>query len=266
MPILLPCVVKRLSQQEFRQLDYQVMGIAFEMQNDLGRHLDESIYEAELFHRLRAKGLSVWRQFPITMQHGDFVATLAADLLVADSSVYELKAVERLAPAHRSQALTYVLTTETGHGKLVNFGGPKVEGEYVSTSLTHSERRQIQVDDRRWGNTTLAHQLQSMTLDLLADWGMFLDCSLYRAALVHFLGGIAAVRRWIPLYLGERLIGEQECDVVEEDSLLVVSAYKDQVNAERHYQQFLCLTRQKFLHWINLHKQLVTFVTLGNAV
>lgn len=42
----------RIDQTEFQQIDYAVMGIAFEIQNGFGRMFDEKIYKQELALRL----------------------------------------------------------------------------------------------------------------------------------------------------------------------------------------------------------------------
>jgi GxxExxY protein len=264
MPIILPSVVKCLTEDEFHALDYEVMRVAFDIQNALGCHLDERIYEHELLYRLQAEGIPARPQYPITLRHHDYEATLAVDLLVGESTVYELKSATTLAESHRAQALTYVLLTETLHGKLVNFGAPKVVGEFVSTTLTASKRREVTVQADRWCQTSTATRLKSLMLDLANDWGLFLSCSLYRQALAHFFGGVARVRQPIPLLLGQRQIGVQDLDAIDPDSLLVLTALKEPKAAEAHYRRLLNLTRRRWMYWINLCKRDLHFIALEN--
>jgi GxxExxY protein len=52
-----------------------------------------------------------------------FVEGLKVDLLVEDCVVVELKSVERLAPVHAKQTLTYIRLMKLEVGLLINFGG-----------------------------------------------------------------------------------------------------------------------------------------------
>jgi GxxExxY protein len=264
MPILLPNRVKRLEERDFRELDYRVMGLAFSVHNDLGRHLDEEIYESELAYRLNAAGIAAFAQFPITLQFNSYSTTYKADLLVAESTLYEIKAVAALGSAHRAQALCYVLMTETSHGKLVNFGGGKVEGEYVSTQLTIDRRRGFVVDAERWIDTnSSSKRLKELVCELVGDWGLFLATPIYRNAIVDLFGGATFVRQRIDLCLENRCLGSQEMDLIDPDTILVCSSLTEhQQHAERHYRRMLELTGRSFLQWVNFAKHRVEFVTL----
>lgn len=52
---------------------------------------------------------------------------LRVDLLVEDHVVLELKVVERLVPAHRTQLLTYLRLANLPVGLLLNFGAPTMK-------------------------------------------------------------------------------------------------------------------------------------------
>ena len=52
MPIRITHEVPRLTQDEFAQIAYRVMGALFEIHADLGRLFDEKIYRTELVRRL----------------------------------------------------------------------------------------------------------------------------------------------------------------------------------------------------------------------
>jgi iron complex transport system substrate-binding protein len=91
---------------------------------ELGPGLLESVYEAVLAHQLRQASLLVSRQKPISFVYDDvkFDEGFRADLLVEDSLIIELKSVERLAPVHAKQLLTYLRLAEKPLGLLMNFG------------------------------------------------------------------------------------------------------------------------------------------------
>ena len=69
MPIRLPHPIKAPSEQTFHQLDYDVMALAFEVHNQLGRFYDERIYQTELKQKVLSKGLEVESELEIRLIH-----------------------------------------------------------------------------------------------------------------------------------------------------------------------------------------------------
>jgi len=57
MPITGPPQLQPVTQDEFARLDYQVMRLAFESQNQLGRLCEEAVYQEDLLARLRVAGI-----------------------------------------------------------------------------------------------------------------------------------------------------------------------------------------------------------------
>src|SRR6266700_1574426 len=100
MPITSPLPPSHTTQEEFAQLDYLVMRHAFESQNQLGRLCHELIYQNDLAARLRAAGLPVQTEVPITVTCRDFAKTYSLDLVVADAGIYELKTALGLIGEH----------------------------------------------------------------------------------------------------------------------------------------------------------------------
>ena len=101
-----------------------VVDTAFHLHRDLGPGLLESVYEAVLARMLRERGLRVERQKSVSFEfHGIyFDEGLRVDLLVEDCLVVELKSVEKLAPVHAKQVLTYLRLMKLSLGLLINFG------------------------------------------------------------------------------------------------------------------------------------------------
>jgi iron complex transport system substrate-binding protein len=96
----------------------------FKIHNGLGPGLLESVYEALLEQSLARRGLAVERQRPIPISF-DGVAVdegFRADLLVEGILLIELKSVERIAPVHLKQVLTYLRLMNLPLGLLMNFG------------------------------------------------------------------------------------------------------------------------------------------------
>lgn len=82
----------------------------FKLHEALGPGLLESVCEACLSASLAERGLRVRRQVPIPIHFGGLRIDegLRADLLIEDRLLIELKSVERLAPVHGKQVLTYL--------------------------------------------------------------------------------------------------------------------------------------------------------------
>ena len=106
------------------EISYIIRGIVFDIYNNLGPGLLESVYEEILYYELKSAGLKVKRQKEIPviwkdikMEHG-----FRADLIVEDKVVIELKSVEEIAKVHYKQLATYVKLTGLKLGLLINFG------------------------------------------------------------------------------------------------------------------------------------------------
>jgi iron complex transport system substrate-binding protein len=101
-----------------------IVDSAVKLHTRLGPGLLESVYETLLSKDLERRGLRVDRQRKIAFQFDglQFDEGLCVDLIVEDQVVVELKSVERLAPVHHKQALTYLRVLDLRVGLLINFG------------------------------------------------------------------------------------------------------------------------------------------------
>ena len=102
-----------------------IIDSAMKIHIDLGPGLLESVYEAVLARSLERRGFHVERQKPISFEYDGmvFAEGFRADLLVNDLVVVELKSVEKVAPVHSKQLLTYLRLMHLSVGLLINFGG-----------------------------------------------------------------------------------------------------------------------------------------------
>jgi GxxExxY protein len=118
----------------YRDLSYQIMGAIFEVHKELGPGFLESVYEKALLLELKNRGMKVdvEKVFDLTYK-GEKVGTHRLDLIVEDKIVVELKTVERFAPHHSAQLLSYLKASGHKLGILVNFSRAKVESRRVVT-------------------------------------------------------------------------------------------------------------------------------------
>ena len=106
------------------ELTYQIRGAVWDVYNDLGPGLLESVYEEALCYELEQRGLKVERQKPVPIIYkGNVLKTdLRLDLMVDDKIIIELKSVEELKPVFYKQTKTYLKLMNKRIGLLVNFG------------------------------------------------------------------------------------------------------------------------------------------------
>ena len=111
--------------EQFRHSDLtkDVIGVFYEVYNELGFGFIESVYENALCIALREKGHEVHQQIAIpvwfrTKQIGDCDADVMVDKLV----LLELKTARSIEDAHLAQLLNYLKATEIEVGLLLNFG------------------------------------------------------------------------------------------------------------------------------------------------
>ena len=101
-----------------------VVDAAVHVHRVLGPGLLESMYEVVLAYELEQRGLRVARQVPIPVVYEALrvEGAFRADLIVEDRVLVEVKSLERTAPVHTKQALTYLRLAHLRLGLLLNFG------------------------------------------------------------------------------------------------------------------------------------------------
>jgi len=97
---------------------------AYLIHTRLGPGLLESVYEAVMAYELDKAGLRFARQMPVPVMYETVSIDqgFRVDLLVEDKVVVELKSVEKVAPVHKKQLLTYLRLMDKRLGLLINFG------------------------------------------------------------------------------------------------------------------------------------------------
>ena len=108
---------------EENELSYAIRGAAFNVYNELGPGLLESVYEAAMAYELEQKGYTVYKQkgLPVKYQTQKLDLGFRLDLLVNNKVIVEIKSVEALLPVHHKQLLTYLKLTKLKLGILINF-------------------------------------------------------------------------------------------------------------------------------------------------
>ena len=117
-----------------------IIGVFYEVYNELGFGFLESVYRKSFRLALIEKGLTVEEEVATPVYfRGKKVGDFKADLIVNKVILIELKTAETLVAAHEAQVLNYLRATSLEIGLLFNFG-PKPQ---VRRLLFDNERKQL---------------------------------------------------------------------------------------------------------------------------
>lgn len=104
-------------------LTEKIIGVFYEVYNELGFGFLESVYCRSLALALEQSGLRVASEVPIAVSfRGELVGSFRADLVVEDKVVLELKTAEMVSKAHIAQLNHYLRACECEVGLVLNFG------------------------------------------------------------------------------------------------------------------------------------------------
>ena len=108
---------------EINKITEAIIGAAIEVHRTLGPGLLESAYEACLVFELSERGFQVEQQksLPVMYKGMRVDAGYRLDLLVNDTVIVEIKAIDKLAPIHSAQLMSYLKLSEKKIGLLINF-------------------------------------------------------------------------------------------------------------------------------------------------
>ena len=116
---------------EVEAIVHRTIGCALRVHTALGPGFTEGPYHDAMEIDLIMEGLRCRREYPIRMQYrGKPLREQFLDLVVEDGLVVELKAVERLAPVHQAQIMSYMKAGHFKVGLLMNFNS-----DYLKSSL-----------------------------------------------------------------------------------------------------------------------------------
>jgi GxxExxY protein len=129
------------SNYKHSELTDTVIGIFYEVYNELGFGFLESVYRNSLRLALLEKGLFVEQEVAVSVFfRGQNVGDFRADLVVNGTILLELKTAEQIVAAHESQVLNYLRSTTLEPGLILNFGPkPQVCRLLLDNSRKHTK-------------------------------------------------------------------------------------------------------------------------------
>ena len=121
-------IIDRTKDYTLQPVTQQLIGAAYEVHNILGFGFLEKVYQRAMQVELQQRGVKVELEPKLQVQFkGVIVGDYAADLLVADKVIIELKTDPAYQTIHEAQLLNELRGTGIRLGYLINFGRERVE-------------------------------------------------------------------------------------------------------------------------------------------
>lgn len=116
--------------KQYKEHVYEIIGAAMEVHRILGEGLLEPLYNEALIMELKDRGIKgdPEKYLPCYYKKRLMQKSYRMDIVVGDIIV-ELKSVQKIIPAHRSQLFNYLRLTRKPIGLLINFGANSLQGE-----------------------------------------------------------------------------------------------------------------------------------------
>jgi len=141
-----PQIITDERRYKYSELTEQIIGIFYEVYNELGFGFLERVYEAAMVVILKERGIQFHQQLSLPVWfHGQTIGSYDADIVVNGVVLLELKACKTLEASHEAQLLHYLRSTEIEVGLLLNFG-PRPQ---VKRLAFENERKKISVHLRK---------------------------------------------------------------------------------------------------------------------
>jgi GxxExxY protein len=104
-------------------LSYDVLGAAITVHRELGPGLLESAYEACLCRELSLRQIQYEREVALPLRYRGMAVDCGyrVDLIVGGLMLVEVKAVAKVLPIHRAQAMTYMKLLKLNLAFVINF-------------------------------------------------------------------------------------------------------------------------------------------------
>lgn len=131
-----------LTKSYLQQITHKIIGSAIEVSKELGPGLLESVYEMCFIEEMKRQNLYLRSQVfvPVIYKGVDLGGRLKLDLLIEDTIIVEIKAVEIVIPLYKAQLLSYLKLANKPKGLLINFNCEIVKNQ-ISSFVTEKYRQ-----------------------------------------------------------------------------------------------------------------------------
>ncbi len=112
----------------YDDLTYKIIGLAMAVHRELGPGFPEKVYQAAMTVAMAGESMAFDNEFPVSVFfRQQLVGKFKLDLVVAQTVIVELKAVETLTALHMQQVIAYLTASGLPVGLLINFGAPSLQ-------------------------------------------------------------------------------------------------------------------------------------------
>ncbi|HEX6039278.1 GxxExxY protein [Longimicrobium sp.] len=136
--------------RDVNQVTGEIVDASYRLHTRLGPGLMEQVYQALLAKSLQERGLKVEVERVVSFELDGmrFDRAFRVDLLVEGRVIVELKSVEKLAPVHSKQLLTYLRLLNLPVGLLINFGAVRMKEGVHRIANSHPSPVRVIHEDR----------------------------------------------------------------------------------------------------------------------
>ena len=122
------------------ELTQKVIGVFYDVANELGHGFLESVYKRALVIALGERGVRAQEEVPIPVFfHGQKIGIFHADVVVEGVVVLELKTADDISAAHEAQLLHYLRSSRMEVGLVLAFGQKaKIKRVSMSNDRKHN--------------------------------------------------------------------------------------------------------------------------------
>ena len=272
MPASCAIAAVPISYEEYLELDRRAMGVVFDVHNSFGRLHEEETYQAAAARAWRGAGLDAVREVPITVWHERvdegmtrrFKKVYYADAILEGRILYEFKTVGALMPQHRQQVYNYLFLSGIKYGRLLNMRTPSVVHERITAVVGEEERHELAFATDGWVDLDGdGVWLRELIVELIEDWGGFLDVQLFYEAAAYFRGGSEGIAHCVEIEDDGVVLGAKEVHLLTPDTAIHFSALKESTTGyEGHLRRFLGHTPLRAMHWTSFARHDIQMKTL----
>ncbi|MDM8530822.1 GxxExxY protein [Anaerolineales bacterium HSG25] len=216
-----------------KTLSYAVRGILFDVHNNLGPLLPETIYQEAVSYGLRQQRIKheTEKQFYIIYRE-DVVGKFYVDHWIEDGKLLlELKVTPQIEPVHQAQAISYLKLTDADLAIVVNFGERSLNDQrlpnYIRNKTTNvAWHPQPHADDRLY--PVLLDTLWEVLHRVHFELGPGYIHRVYRRATMIELAYQDLSYQYvkhIPLYYHDHFVGTQKTKLIAIDDKLLLAVF-----------------------------------------
>lgn len=125
----------------YKDLSYQIQGIAIEIRKNFGPGFKEIIYQNAFEEELRERKINFKRERNIKIyspKTGKIIGNYRPDFLIEDKIIVEIKAVDLIPKNFIDQIYSYLRNSKYQLGYFINFKSPKL---YIKRIIYTNDRK-----------------------------------------------------------------------------------------------------------------------------